>query len=84
MIINENKTVEILFQNFLDTTQTGELAEAMDSISAAVDAAIEAGDVDKAMELTADLELASSRFGYYYGFLAGLELNKATGQQRTA
>ena len=75
-----NPTTETLFMDFINRAPEGELAEAMRQISAAVDAAIEAGDADKAIELTADLELASSRYGYYAGLLAGLELGKAIAQ----
>lgn len=75
--MKENATIEILFDRFINTTPEGELAEAMHRISAAVDAAIEAGDADKAIELTADYELAASRLGFYAGFLVGLELGRA-------
>lgn len=75
--MKENATIEILFDRFINTTPEGELAEAMHRISADVDAAIEAGDADKAIELTADHELAASRLGFYAGFLAGLELGRA-------
>ena len=78
--MNENKTIDALFEIFINSTPTGELAEAMHTVSAAVDAAIEAGDVDKAIELTGDHELAATRLGYYAGFLAGLELGRARTQ----
>lgn len=78
--MKENTTIETLFERFINRAPEGELAEAVQQISAAVDAAIEAGDADKAIELTGDHELAASRYGYYAGFLAGLELGKAIAQ----
>ena len=75
--MKKNTTIEALFMDFINRAPEGELAEALHQISADVDAAIEAGDADKAIELTADHELAATRFGYYAGFLAGLELGRA-------
>lgn len=78
--MKENATIETLFSRFIDAAPEGELAETMHKISAAVDAAIEAGDTGKAIELTGEHELAASRLGFYAGFLAGLELVKAVQQ----
>lgn len=75
--MKENRTIEKLFDSFISAPQSGELAEIMHDLSEAIDAAIKAGDADKAIELTADHELAASRLGYYAGFLAGLELYRA-------
>lgn len=75
--MNENKTIEILFEHFTNAPLSGEIAEAMHKISGAIDAAIEAGDMDTAIELTGDHELAAMRYGFYAGFLAGLELRQA-------
>lgn len=74
--MKKNVTIETLFMDFINRAPEGELAEALHQISEAVDAAIEAGDTDKAIELTADHELAATRYGYYTGFLAGLELSR--------
>lgn len=75
--MTENTTIETLFTDFINTAPDGEITEAMQKISAALDAAIEAGDAGKAIELSGDYELAASRRGYYAGFMAGLELGKA-------
>lgn len=69
-----NKTVETLFDHFLNIHQTGELWEKLRIVSAAVDAAMETGDMDKAIELTADHELAAMRVAFYAGFQAALGL----------
>ena len=71
---NLNETIETLFNNFLEATPAGELAEAMHRISAAIDAQIENGGGDPLYDLTADHELAALRNGYYAGFTAALEL----------
>ena len=75
--MNENKTIEAFFQNFLDNGTTGDVSEAMSRISADLDAAIEAGDADKAIGLAGDFEWAATRLGFYYGLMAGLELGQA-------
>lgn len=73
--MNESKIIEIWFDRFINATALGgELAADMHKISAAIDAAIEAGDADKAIELAGDYELAATRFGYYAGFQRASEL----------
>lgn len=70
-----NDTFEILFQHFLETAPTGELAEAMHKISAELDRQIEAGAVE---HLTlADYECAAARYGFYAGFAAAQDLQMA-------
>lgn len=71
-----NMTIETLFDEYLNTAQTGELWEELHTVSAAIDAAIEAGDVGKAMELTGEYELAAARCGFFAGFMAALELRQ--------
>ena len=66
--MNENKTIEALFQNFLDNGTTGDVSEAMSRISA---------DLDAAIGLAGDFEWAATRLGFYYGLMAGLELGQA-------
>ena len=68
-------TIENLFENFLNTAPTGELAEAMHRISAELDAQIKAGAVDE--DTVADYELSAMRNGFYAGFVAALEYQRA-------
>ncbi len=75
MTTTNDKTVEILFESFLSSDPSGELAEAMHNISAALDAQIEAGAVDP--DTVADYELAAMKYGFYAGFVAALNLQAA-------
>ena len=70
-----NKTIETLFQSFLNAAPTGELAEDMHEISAEIDAQIEAGTVD--CDIIGDYELAALRMGFYAGFAAAKGLKRA-------
>ena len=72
--VTEN-TVETLFNNFLNAAPTGELAEAMHTISAAIDAQIAEGCVDP--DTIADYEYSAAKYGFYAGFFAALSLKKA-------
>ena len=78
------KTLDMLFEDFINDKPTGELAAAMHRISGDVDAAIEAGDMDKAIELTADHELAATQYGFYAGFMAALKYMGMTAETRAA
>ena len=72
MTTTNDKTLEILFENFLSSDPYGELAEAMHTVSAAIDAQIEAGAVDP--DTVADYELAAMKYGFYAGFFAAMNL----------
>ena len=73
-----NRIIEILFENYLNTDHTGDVAEELHKISAEIDRQIEAGDVDA--NAIGDYELAAARLGFYEGFKMGLEL--AMGRQQ--
>ena len=75
MTTTNDKTVETLFERFLSSDPSGELAEAMHTISAAIDVQIEMGSVDP--DIVADYELAAIRYGYYAGFMAALDMQTA-------
>ncbi len=75
MTTTNDKTVEILFENFLNSDPTGELAEEMHRISAIIDEQIAAGAVDP--DTIADYELAAMKYGFYAGFVAALNLQAA-------
>ena len=70
-----NKEIEALFENFLNAAPTGELAEDMHTISAMIDRQIEAGKVDA--DTIGEYELAATRYGFYAGFVAALEYQRA-------
>lgn len=70
-----NETIEILFENFLENRHTGELVDELHRISYDVDAQIEAGAVD--YDIIGAYELAATRYGFYAGFAAALELQAA-------
>lgn len=70
-----NETIERLFIDFLETRHAGELSEEMHRISASIDSQIEAGAVD--YDTVADYEFAATRYGFYAGFAAALELQAA-------
>ena len=72
MTTTNDKTVETLFERFLSSDPSGELAEAMHTISAAIDAQIEAGNVDP--DTISDYEYAAMKYGFYAGFLTGLNV----------
>lgn len=72
MTTTNDKTVEILFESFLNSDPTGELAEEMHRISAIIDEQIAAGDVDP--DTIGDYEYAVSKYGFYAGFFMGLNL----------
>ena len=71
-----NMTIETLFDDYLNTARTGALWEELHTVSAAIDAAIQVGDTDRAMELTGEYELAAARCGFYAGFVAALGLRQ--------
>ena len=75
MTTNTRETMEILFNDFLNSDPRGELAEAMHEYSAAIDAQIEMGSVDP--DIVTDYELAAIRYGYYAGFMAALDMQTA-------
>lgn len=79
MTNTKDKTVETLFNNFLHSDPGGELAEAMHSISAVIDAQIEAGAVDP--DTIADYEHAAMQYGFYAGFVAALNMMSAKAQR---
>ena len=68
------KTIESLFENFLNAAPVGEHAEEMHRLSAEIDRQIAAGDVDA--DLIGEYELSALRFGFYAGLKAGLELKQ--------
>lgn len=70
-----NETIETLFENFLENRHTGELVDALHRVSAEIDAQIEAGAVD--CDTIGEYELAATRYGFYAGFAAALELQAA-------
>lgn len=74
--------IENLFENFLNSTPTGELAEAMHRISAEIDAQIKTQTVDE--DAIADYELSAMRNGFYAGFVAALEYQRAKVQYAIA
>ena len=67
-----NETIEILFENFLETRHTGELVDELHRVSAEIDTQIETGAVD--YDVIGEYELAATRYGFYAGFAAALEL----------
>ena len=73
-----NRIIEILFENYLTTDHTGNVADELHRISTEIDRQIEAGDVDA--NTIGEYELAAARLGFYEGFKMGLEL--AMGQQQ--
>ena len=72
--MNKN-TIEALFENFLNTAPTGELAKEMHRISAEIDRQIEVGNVDA--DTIGEYELAAARYGFYAGFAVALEYQRA-------
>ena len=84
MKLSENKTLEILFLNFLEEECTGKLVTELSRISAKIDAQIEAGAVE--YETVGEYELLAKQVGFYAGFIAGMELQKALpkGSRRVA
>ena len=72
MTTTNDKTVETLFESFLNSDPTGELAEEMHRISAIIDEQIAAGAVDP--DTIGDYEYAASKYGFYAGFFMGLNL----------
>ena len=79
MTTTNDKTVEILFESFLNSDPTGELAEEMHRISAIIDEQIAAGDVDP--DTIADYEYSAMKFGFYSGYLAALNMIAAKAQR---
>lgn len=79
MTTTNDKTLETLFESFLSSDPSGELAEAMHNISAALDAQIEAGAVDP--DTVADYEYSAMKFGFYSGYLAALNMMAAKAQR---
>ena len=79
MTNTNDKTVETLFNSFLHADPGGDLAEAMHSISATIDAQIEAGAVDP--DTIADYEYSAMKFGFYSGYLAALNMMAAKAQR---
>lgn len=70
-----NKTIETLFENFLETRHAGELVDELHRIGGMIDTQIEAGAVD--CDTIGEYELAATRYGFYAGFAAALELQAA-------
>ena len=70
-----NETIRRLFIDFLETNYAGELVEEMHRISAEIDKQIESAAVE--YDTIGDCELAASRFCFYAGFAAALELQAA-------
>lgn len=70
--MTENTTIESLFEDFLDSQNTGEIYKAMQDISAEIDRQSEAGAVQS--ETVAAYEYAAMRYGFYAGMAAALEL----------
>lgn len=69
----ENKVIEALFNDFINTpNQGGELGTELHRISRILDDQISAGTVD--CETVADYEYAATKYGYYAGFKAALDL----------
>ena len=79
MTNTNDKTVETLFNSFLHADPGGDLAEVMHTISAAIDAQIEAGAVDP--DTIADYEYSAMKFGFYSGYLAALNMMAAKAQR---
>lgn len=70
-----NETIETLFENFLETRHAGELVNELHRISREIDAQIEAGAVEH--DTIGEYELAATRYGFYAGFAAALEVQAA-------
>lgn len=67
----KNEKIEALFEDFLYSAPTWELAEAMHRLSAQIDRQIAAGDVDA--DLIGEYELSALRYGFFAGVAAGMK-----------
>ncbi len=75
-----NEMLETLFMNFLESTPTGELSEAMHRLSAEIDSQIAAGDVDP--DTIGDYECAAMKYGFAGGFAAAQQLRGGARKSR--